>query len=314
MMRIAFLGLGGVGGYFGAKVCRAAAQSANGATDDPVEVIFLAREKTAAVIRANGIKLITPEEEFVAHPHAVVMPGESFPEIDFLICSVKNYDLEESLTQFRNCISPRTVILPLQNGIDAGEKIKKLFPNNDVWSGCVYIVARITSPGVITETGNIHRLHFGGSDPVKTQSLFHILKKAHNDIFLHENIREVLWEKFVFISPIASITSYLDACIGKILEEEASSQLLGKLLGEICAVANAVNVTLPADIQAITLHKFRNLPYATTSSMHSDFQSGGKTELDSLTAHVVRLATQHAILVPTYSALLTALSARNTAK
>jgi len=307
-MRIAFLGLGGVGGYFGAKLSRQFGSSAAG---NQTEVVFLAREKTAAAIRANGIRLITPEEEFVAHPHLVVTPGEACPAIDFLICAVKSYDLEESLQQFSNCISPQTIILPLLNGIDAEEKIRVMFPRNEVWSGCVYIVSRNTAPGVVTETGNIHRLHVGGNNPRKTTELYSILKESHTDIFLHENIRDVVWEKFIFISTLASLTSYLDICIGKILEHPANRKLLENLIEEICTVARAEKIVLPGDIISTTLEKMGKLPYETTSSMHSDFQRGGKTEYHSLTAYVMKLAEFHALNIPVYGKILAGLELRS---
>ncbi len=306
MIRIAFLGLGGVGGYFGSKLSRRFAGSSE------VEIIFLAREKTAAAIRANGIKLITPEEEFVTHPTVVATNAHEAGDIDYLIVSVKSYDLASGLEQFRDCISAQTIILPLLNGIDAEEKIRALFPANQVWSGCVYIVSRLTAPGVITETGNIHRLHFGcDQSREKCNELYQILKACHADIFLEENIRDVIWEKFIFISTIASLTSYLDVCIGKILEHEGNRRLLTQLLNEICEVARAEKIVLPEDIVASTVGKMGKLPYETTSSMHSDFQKRSRTEFRSLTAHVVQLADKHRLLVPTYRTLLAGLVTRN---
>lgn len=307
MRRIGFLGLGGVGGYFGAKVSRAVSSRAVGSH---TEVVFLAREKTAAAIRANGIKLITPEEEFVAHPAVVATNAGEAGKIDYLIVCVKSYDLESSLQHFKECISPQTIILPLLNGIDAEEKIKTMFPSNEVWSGCVYIVSRITAPGVITETGNIHKFHFGGTDSKKCDELFRILKSAHEDVFLHDNIRHVVWEKFIFISTIASLTSYLDVCIGKILESETSRSLLEQLMDEMCAVACAENIALPADIASVTLEKMSRLPFETTSSMHRDFQAQRATEYLSLTYHVVELAKKHNIDVPLYRRVFDGLELR----
>jgi 2-dehydropantoate 2-reductase len=316
MIRIALLGLGGVGGYFGTKLSRTFVDSSE------VEVVFLAREKTAAAIRENGIRLITPEEEVVAHPSVVATNASEAGKIDYLIVSVKSYDLESGLGQFRECISPQTIILPLLNGIDAEEKIRALFPKNEVWSGCVYIVSRITAPGVITETGNIHKLHFG-YDPSavglsssqqssgRREELYRIFKSAHDDVFLHDNIRDVVWEKFIFISTIASLTSYLDVCIGKILEHEENRKLLEHLLNEICAVARAEKIVLHEDIVAITLGKMGKLPYETTSSMHSDFQKSGKTEFRSLTAHLVQLAQKHRLMVPAYQTVLFGLETRS---
>ena len=327
MIRVAFLGLGGVGGYFAAKVSRAVSSHAVGSQ---MEVVCLTREKTAAAIRSNGIKLITPEEEFVAHPTVVATNAREAGGLDFLIVSVKSYDLESSLQQFKECVSSQTIILPLLNGIDAEERIRKMFPRNEVWSGCVYIVSRLTAPGVITETGNIHRLHFGNQlavVPVRTEvrpggqsgsrqskemcdKLYRILKSCHEDVFLEENIRNVVWEKFIFISAIASLTSYLDVCIGKILEHDANRKLLEQLLHEICLVARAEKIVLPDDIVFATLVKMKKLPYETTSSMHSDFQKNNRTEFRSLTGYVVQLAQKHGLSVPTYSTVLNGLETR----
>lgn len=312
-LRIGFLGLGGVGGYFGAKLSRAVNQSGS-LTGSQAEIVFLAREKTAKAIRANGIRLITPTEEFTARPHAVLTPDDELTPLDVLICSVKSYDLEQSLESFRGCISENTALLPLLNGVDAEERIRALFPHNDVWSGCVYIVSRLSAPGVITETGNIHHLHFGaehdrhGNLPL----LFSLMKSAHDGVTLHPHadIRNVVWEKFVFISALASLTSYLDVCLGKILGHSGNCALLTNLLNEISAVAQAEKIVLREDIVSVSLEKMRKLPYETTSSMHSDFQKGNLTEYLSLTGHVTQLARKHGIAVPHYDRILDGLRER----
>lgn len=306
MIRIAFLGLGGVGGYFGAKMARAYADSPE------TEIIFLAREKTAKAIRENGIRLITPTEEFTAHPHTIATNSSEAGEVDILICTVKSYDLEESLKQFSGCIHERTVILPLQNGIDAVARVQKIFPVNKVWKGCVYIVSRIAGPGVIRETGNIHTFHFGCENETRQrlEEFRNIISPAHTETFLHDNITEITWEKFVFISVVASLTSYLDVCIGKILEVPANRRLLMSALQEITAVARAENISLREDIIPATVKKMERLSYETTSSMHSDFLKNAPTELRSLTAHLVDLADHHQLEVPVYRQLLQGLLIR----
>jgi 2-dehydropantoate 2-reductase len=308
MTRIAFLGLGGVGGYCGAKMAREYAGA------EGVQIIFLAREKTGTILRENGIKLITPEETFIAHPHEVCTPSDKTEPVDFLICSVKSYDLESSLQQFSQCITNETTILPLMNGVDGEERIRTLFPECDVWSGCIYIVSRITAPGVITETGNIHKLHFGAENGNhdNLNFLFDLMADTL-DVTLHHhtNIRTIVWEKYVFISPLASITSYLDVCVGKVLENPVSRKMLEQLLNEICAVAVAEKIILPEDIVSTTLAKMGKLPYETTSSMHSDFQKNSQTEFRSLTGHVVQLAKKHRLSAPAYETILRGLETRS---
>lgn len=314
-MKIAFLGLGGVGGYFGAKFARqynnpSPYHLANGIA----EIVFLAREKTAAAIRENGIQLITPEEEFTAHPHEVLTPGDEMSPVDYLFVSVKSYDLESSLNQFRNCIAPETAIIPLLNGVDAEDRIRALFPQNDVWSGCAYIVARISAPGVITKTGAIHDLYFGSKhgDSDDQRQLFKLIQEAHDEVYLAEgqSISKVLWEKFIFISALASLTSYLDVCVGKILDNADNTALLNGLLSEVCAVARAEKIAVAEDIIAVTLAKMKKLPYEATSSMHRDFQAGNATEHDSLTGYVTKLARKHGIATPQYDRVLEGLNSR----
>ncbi|HTF05449.1 MAG TPA: 2-dehydropantoate 2-reductase [Bacteroidia bacterium] len=303
-MKMAFLGLGGVGGYFGAKLARTYA----GSTD--TEVIFLARKKTAEIISQNGIQLITPGEKFTAHPHRVCSQAKDAGIADFLICSVKSYDLEESLGHFAACIGPQTVILPLQNGIDAPGRIRKMFPHANTWQGCVYIVAHRISPGIVEETADIHKMFFGAdaSQQSKVQQLHEIFVRAHNDIFTPENIESVVWEKFVFISPLASLTTYFDQSIGNVLADETRVALLRQLIAEIIAVAQACRISLPENIADLTWTKITRLPFEATSSMHRDSQAGGKTEVRSLTGHVIDLAKQHGVSVPGYELVLKGLA------
>lgn len=312
-MKIAFLGLGGVGGYFGAKFARQY-NNMDSLANGIAEIVFLAREKTAAAIRENGIKLIAPEEEFTAHPHEVITPNDEMTPVDYLFVSVKSYDLESSLNQFRNCIAPETAIIPLLNGVDAEDRIRELFPHNDVWSGCAYIVARISAPGVITKTGAIHDLYFGSkqADSEDQNHLFDLIQEAHDNVWLCEkqSISKVLWEKFIFISPLASLTSYLDVCVGKILDNEDNTALLNSLVHEVFAVARAEKINVAEDIIDVTLAKMKKLPYEATSSMHRDFMAGNPTEHDSLTAYVTKLARKHGIATPHYDRVLEGLNSR----
>lgn len=305
-IKIAFLGLGGVGRYFGAKLARTYSQSKE------VEVVFLAREKTAEITSKNGISLTTPQEEFVAHPRKTSSDPNAIGVVDFLIVSVKSYDLEESLAQFSACVGPHTIILPLLNGVDAPQRIRQLFPSATVWQGCVYIVSRFIEPGIIKETGNIHSLYFGGdaSQTEKLHLLEHFLKQAHHEIFFSRNINEVIWGKFVFISTIASLTCYLDKCIGEILANVDHRKLLVELLSEVVAVASANQIALPENIVPLTISKMEKLPFETTSSMHSDFKKGNRTEHNSITGYVVKMAQQFEIDCPNYRQIHSSLKQR----
>lgn len=297
--KIAILGIGAVGGYFGGLLAEKYFNS------ETVEIIFIAREKTIKIIKEKGLKIITPQKEKIIFPHLVTNNPTEIGQIDYLICCVKSYDLADSLIPLKNCIHSETKILPLLNGVDAKEIILSIFPNANVWDGCVYIISRLIEPGVISEGGKIHSLYFGSlhSDE-KTKQFHSLLIAAGIDSHLSEDIILTVWEKFIFISVVASLTSYLNMPIGPILENENHKKLILKLLSEIKSIAIAKKVALPDNIIEKTVGMMERMPYETTSSMHSDFIKGGKTEYLSLTEYVVKCGKELKVATPEYEMVL----------
>lgn len=305
-VRIAILGIGGVGGYYGGKLASRYQGS------EAVEIIFIARGENERVIREKGLKLITTRGEETAYPAIISSDASEIGPVDFVICAVKSYDLESSIKALAPCIQPSTVILPLLNGVDSPERIKAIYPAAEVWLGCVYIFVCLAAPGVISETGRIHSFYFGSAsaEKEKLQQLERILSDAGIEASIPENIEQKVWEKFVFISAVASLTSYLDLSIGQILANPAHKQTLLQLISEIKLVAQARGVTLAANLTQNILEKLASLPYEASSSMHSDFKRGGKTELQSLTGYVVKQASLFGIETPVYEKIFTQLKSK----
>ncbi|MBP4136810.1 ketopantoate reductase family protein [Flavobacterium geliluteum] len=295
-MRIGILGLGGVGGYFGGLLAKAFLDS------DEVEIVFIARGETQKAIFNHGLKIVTDETETIVYPKIVSNNPEEIGVLDFLICATKTYDIEESLLSLEKCIHPKTVILPLYNGVDAPERIQLLFPENDILQGCVYIVSMISSPGVIRKIGFYEKLFFGSKTATssKLNELQSIFQQAKIESYLVENIEETVWEKFVFISALASATSYLNQNIGEILSHPESKSLYEALLYEIEAVAKAKELQLPKDIVNQTIIKLEKSPKEATSSMHRDLLAGKNTEVISLTQFVVNEGLKHGVKTPLY--------------
>ncbi|WP_338648456.1 2-dehydropantoate 2-reductase [Flavobacterium sp. KS-LB2] len=294
--RIGILGLGGVGGYFGGLLAKAYLES------DTIEIIFIARGETQKVIAQNGLKIIADATETTVFPSLVSNNTKEIGELDYLLCATKTYDIETSFESVKNCISTNTIVLPLYNGVDATERIQILFPENTVLQGCVYVVSMIESPGIIKKIGPYEKLFFGSKNaPVsKLNELQSIFEKANIESYLVENIEETVWEKFIFISALASATSYLNENIGGILNNTENKAIYSSLLIEIAAVAVAKGVTLPDDIVAQTIVKLEKTPKDVTSSMHRDFLAGKNTEVVSLTKYVVDLAIKHGVATPVY--------------
>lgn len=305
--KIAVLGIGGVGGYFGGKLAGFYAGS------NEVEIIFIARGANARAIKEVGLKIIAPEGVTTVHPDLVTDDPAAIGVADLLICCTKAFDVEAGLLKYKNCIAEKTLVLPLLNGVDSRERIIKILPGANVCQGCVYVVSRLTEPGVITKTGKLNSLYFGSSviDKSILQKIEQVLKVDNINATLDDQIEKTMWEKFFFISPMATITSYIDKTIGAILADEKSRDLLLHLLSELKDVTEAKAIELPTGIIDLTLQKMESFPYEATSSMHDDFKHGNKTELDSLTGYVVMQGKQLRVPTPVYNNAYEVLNAKN---
>jgi 2-dehydropantoate 2-reductase len=294
--KIAVLGMGGVGGYFGGYLARHFEKS------DTIEIIFIARGDNKMILKSKGITLQTPEETFVAYPKLTSSDPSEIGIIDYLICCTKMYDLEQSIRQYIPCITNETVLLSLLNGVEGAEIIKQICPENEVIDGGVYIVSSLVEPGNIKKTSKFGKIFFGTTmqQTSRQAMLEKILIEAGIDASLSKNIKVVLWEKFLLISTMATLTSFLDISIGAILVDNKNKELLLLLMNELMAVAEGNGVFFSGDIIHQTLTTMSAMPFETTSSLQRDFQNGKRTEVDALVGYVVRAGKQLKIPTPLY--------------
>jgi 2-dehydropantoate 2-reductase len=304
--RIAVLGIGGVGGYFGGKLAECFADS------DEVEIIFIARGESAKAITNNGLKVITPENEMIVRPQIISDEPNEIGRIDLFILCTKAYDLEESINKYRDCIVENTAILPLLNGVNHAETIKRILPDADVWNGCCFIVARLIEKGILKVDSEIRLLQFGSksAEKSKLEKVEKIFKTAGIQVELSNEIDKTIWEKFIFISSLATLTSALDKTKGEILGSNENRQILIDLIAEASNLARAKKINVAENIEEITLDKIRKAPNNSTSSMHADFAKKGKTELETLTGYVVRGAKLLDVATPNYERLYEDLKVR----
>lgn len=304
--RIAILGIGGVGGYFGGQLARAFAGS------DEAEIIFIARGANAEAIREHGLLIKTSQGESVVRPDLVSDDPASIGVVDLLVVATKAFDLEQSIDKYAEIIGSEAAILPLLNGVGHAGTIRGRFPDADVWNGCVFIVARLESPGTVWVGSDMRVFQFGGgADRAKMTRFLERLKSAGVDAYLSDDIERTVWEKYVFISPLASLTSYHDTNNGGLIRDHRDE--LRRMIAEVVAVGRAKGVSLGDDIIDTTLAKLEKAPPESTSSMHSDFMKGGPNELETLTGYVVREAAKSGIEVPTYARVYDGLITRNSA-
>lgn len=305
--RVLVAGIGGVGGFFGGMLAKHYENSTE------VEINFLARGKHLEAIQTNGLKVIYSDSNFIARPTIVSNNPKDFGSVDLLIIATKSYDLDSVLEQLKPCIQANTIIIPLLNGVDIREKIQIVFPNILVLDACVYIVSRLKEDGVIENSGNIQSLFFG-LDNISYQQLYHIeklFKAASIQATLSTDIQKIIWEKFIFLSPIATATSYFDKCIGELLEDSNCLEIIIELILEVSAIANTKGIILPEDCAELTLSKLKTLPYHTTSSMHTDYKNRKvNTEIKTITEYVILEGEKNNILTPTYKLLYKEISSK----
>jgi len=295
--KILIAGIGGVGGYFGGSLANYYEGS------DAVEISFYARGEHLKEIQKKGLRVIKGKDEFIAKPVIASDNADEIGVVDYLIVCTKSYGLEPIIHQLKSCINKDTIILPLLNGVDSREKIKKMLPANVILDGCAYIVARLKQSGIVENIGNIQTLYFGldNYEDERLNKLEQVFKKAGIEATYSGNITKIIWEKFIFISPTATATSYFNKPIGEVLADNESFETISKLIEEVKQVAEAAKITMPENISEISMNKLRSMPYETTSSMHADFKNNKEqTELDSLTGYVISEAKKYGLEVPTY--------------
>lgn len=293
-MNIAVVGIGGVGGYYGGKLARRYA----GQRD--FQVTFIARGEHLREIRERGLQQITEEGTFTAVPDRATDDAARCGVFDLILFCVKTYDLEESARLLNENIDERTLAISLLNGVDNAERLRVVLPQADVLNGCVYIGAQMVHPGVVRQAGGSCKLFFGPENGGNHdyRMIERLLRDAGIKAEYREDIKTVVWEKYLFVSPLASATTYLNMTMGEFVEHGESRRLLEGLLDEVELIARAQHVSLPEDIHKISLEKISLFPYEAKSSMQMDFEKGNRTEVETFTGYIVRFAKNHGISTP----------------
>lgn len=295
--KIAVVGIGGVGGYYGGLLAKTYE------TNPDIDICFVARGAHLKAIQEKGLKVITESGEFVAQPRIATEYAAELGVVDYVIISTKSYDLESTIEQLKPCIGPNTIILPLLNGVDISERIERILPQNEVWEGCVYIVGRLNEPGVVESSGGIHDLFFGvrNSNSAQLEWMEKTMLDAGIKAQLSQDIGMIIWRKFIFISTTATLTSYFNVGFRDLLTDDIRKETTFKILNEVTALSKADGITFDFDIVESTIKHIERLPFETTSSMHSDYQAGKNTELETLTNIVIQLGKKLQVPTPTYA-------------
>lgn len=297
-MRIAIVGAGGVGGYFGAKLARAGES-----------VVVLARGAHLDAIRRQGLRVRSAVEgEFTVKVEAVdSLVGQ--PPADIALFCVKSFDTRAAAEALRPALGPDTGVVSLQNGIDNAEVIEQVLGPGRALGGAAFVFSTIEAPGVIAHT-LLGRIVFGEMDgriSARATALRDALARAGVPVELSAEIRRVLWEKYLLISAQAGTTALTRAPIGVIRDTPETWMMYRRIVEELAAVARAAGVALADDVVDAIIRSASALAPGAYSSLYHDLMHGHRLELEALHGHAVRLGERLGVPTPTVFAVYAAL-------
>ncbi|AMP98213.1 2-dehydropantoate 2-reductase [Pedobacter cryoconitis] len=293
----AIIGLGGVGGYFGFKLAQ------KYTADSAINVTFIAREKTYEIVKENGLTLLSEaHEDPIARPDQIFKTVAELGHTDVFVICVKEYDLENICNQLKDKIKNDTVILPLMNGVDIYERIRKIITNGIVLPSCVYVASHIKEKGIVEHKGNPGKI-IAGKDPehpeFDPQGIVDLFKNASIDIDYKEDSFPAIWSKYFFIASFGLVSARYNKSIGQVNEEEELHQRALAVMQEIQAIAVRKEIDLPEDIIEQTFQKAASFPFQTPTSLQLDVQSGKEnTELELFAGAIIAYGKQLGIPVP----------------
>ena len=289
-MRIAVVGTGGIGGPYGASLAKAGA-----------DVTFVARGAHLAALRENGLRVEGDRGETHIQPAQATDDIAGIGIVDFALLCVKLWDVENVGAQLRAVVGPGTAVVPLQNGVDAAERLIPILGHEAVMGGTAYVTGNIASPGVIRQTGTYQRMTFGELDgrlSERGRRLSALCETAGFEGVLSPDIRVPLWEKFILLVPAAGLNALTRLPLGKWREDSDLLALYEAALHETIAVGRAAGVRLPSDSAEKTIKMMWSMPPYLTTSMGTDLLRGNRLELPWFSGKVVELGRCHGIPTP----------------
>ena len=288
-MKIAVVGAGGVGGYFGGML-------ANGSND----VTYIARGANLDALQRNGLRVIHHQGDFTVPVAATNDPSTVGP-VDLVIFAVKTYDTQAALPSVTPLLAGGASVLTLQNGVESYLQLGQVLGAEHVLPGAAYIESAIEAPGVIRQSGDVVRVVFGevdGAQSPRAVQIHRAFLDAGVNCELSTDVVKTLWTKFVFITSVAGLTSACRTRISELLDQPEYMDLLLDIMREIEAVGRARGVNLDADVIAQTRQYVEAAVRDITASLHIDLEGGRRLELETFTGAVVRLGAEAGVPTP----------------
>jgi len=290
-VKIAIFGSGGVGGYFGGRLAAAGE-----------DVTFLARGAHLKAMQEGGLHIESPSGNLhLPKVHATDRPEAAGP-VDVVLFTVKLYDVDASAATLKPLIGPNTVVITLQNGVEAMDMVASHVGAAHVAGGAAYIVVVIDKPGHLRHT-TAHSLVFGERDGRRSDRLVAFEEACLRAGFKGKASTEVqtdLWVKFIRLSTWSGMTAVTRSPMGIVRDDPALFKMMMDAIDEALAVGRARGITFPADILDTTLAMIKGFPPNSKSSMLEDLERGRPLELPWLSGAVARLGGEAGVATPVH--------------
>ena len=298
-MRFAVFGAGGAGGRFGAQLALAGH-----------DVTLIARGLHLAAIQANGLRVETPQGEMRVQPAKATDTPSRIGAVDAVILGVKTWQVADAARSMGSLIGPGTLVVPLQNGVEAAGQLAEILGPGPVLGGLCATFSWVAAPGVIRSIGATHFVRFGeldGRRSERVERLRQAFAEARIQAEVPPNIRTALWEKFLAVVPFGGLGAVTRAPAGVIRQVPQTRAMYETGMREILTVGRTRGISLEESIVEKTMAFFDSLAPSGTTSLHRDIAAGKPSELEAWVGAVVRLGREAGIPTPLHEFIYHAL-------
>ena len=295
-MRIAIMGAGGVGGCLGGLLAKAGN-----------DVSLICRGEHLAAIKANGLKLIRPDTEFVVEVDATDDPADVGP-VDLVLFTVKTYQNRHVITALKPLMGPDTSVISLQNGVESHEQLGAVLGPSHILPGTYWASSHVISPGVIAEDV-MAQISFGeieDTESLRALEIRKVFREAGIETEISSDPLQVIWQKFIVLSALAGITSASLTRPKELLQYQDARKMFCDAMAEALAVGLAKGIDLSENLVQESLAYVDGLPDF-QNAMQGDYENGRATELDALSGAVISLGKQIGVATPVHSLLYSVL-------
>jgi 2-dehydropantoate 2-reductase len=291
-LRVAVLGAGAVGSYYGARLA-----------DGGADVTLIARGRHLAALLSDGLTIVEPEGTRSYRLHVVDDPAGIGP-VDVVLFTVKAYDTDEAAARLGPLLGDETAVISLQNGIDNEDRIAAVIGARHVVGGAAYILGAVREPGVVEAAGprSIVIGELSGPPSERVRAIREVGARAGLEVGIADDIRVALWEKYTLLVAFSAMTGTVRLPIGAIRDAPAAKAMLRALMTEVWTVGRAAGVALADGLVDQEMDRLLSQHDGATTSLYHDLVTGHRMELEALQGAAIRIGREHGVPTPNLDA------------